>query len=79
MTKIIILALMVANSPLEDSDSYVFTEPYFTSTAECRLYVNLNMRPIMRHLYDQFGGKKVANIYCIPEKQLNQFIENTRV
>ena len=78
MTKIIILALMVTTNPLKESDSYVFTEPYFTSTAECHLYVNLNMRPIMRHLYDQFGGKKVANIYCIPEKQLNKFFDNTR-
>ena len=78
MTKIIILALMVTNSPLEESDSYVFTEPYFDSVAECSLFVNLNMRPIMRHLYDRFGGKKVANIYCIPEKQLNKFFDNTR-
>ena len=79
MTKIIILALMVTNSPLEDSDSYVFTEPHFDSVPECQMFVSMNIQPILKHLFKQFDGKRVQNIYCVPEKQLNQFIENTRV
>tara|TARA_B100000073_G_scaffold99172_1_gene78843 strand:- start:377 stop:631 length:255 start_codon:yes stop_codon:yes gene_type:complete len=79
MTKIIILALMVTNSPLEDSDSYVFTEPHFDSVPECQMFVSMNIQPILKHLFKHFDGKRVQNIYCVPEKQLNQFIENTRV
>ena len=78
MTKIIILAIMVTSSPLE-KDSYVFTEPYFDSVGECKMYTSINIQPIMKHLFEHFDGKKVKNLYCIPEKQLNQFLENTRV
>ncbi len=78
MTKIIIIALMLTSNPLAESDSYVFTEPYFDSVAECQMFVSVNIQPILKHLFKHFDGKKVKNIYCIPEKQLNQFIENTR-
>ena len=79
MTKIIIVALMITANPLEDSDSYVFTEPHFTSPAECQMYVNMNIQNIVKHLYKHFDGKKIKNIYCVPEKQLNQLIENTKI
>jgi len=78
MTKIIILAFMITSNPLE-KDSYVFTEPYFDSESECKMYLNVNIQHIIKHLFEHFDGKKVENIYCIPEKLLNQFIENRKI
>ena len=77
MLKILIVAIM-ATSSTEYEDTYVFTEPYFNSVAECHAYLNFNAPVVLKHLYKTFDGAKVKNIYCLSEKQLNQFIENTR-
>lgn len=79
MIKIMLVALMMSSSnPLED-DAYVFTEPYFSSISECQAYANFNIEIISKHLNIIFGGRKINNIYCVPEEQLQQFIENTNI
>lgn len=77
MLKILIVAFMA--TPISDyEDTYVFMEPYFSSVAECHAYLNFNAPVVIEHLYKTFDGAKIKNIYCLSEKQLNQFIENTR-
>ncbi len=69
---------MITTNPLED-DSYVFVEPYFNSVAECKAYINFNSESIVKHLYNAFAGRKIKNIYCIPEKELQKIIENGNI
>ncbi len=78
MIKIVIVAIMTVTNPL-DNDSYQFTDPHFKSLQECVMYVNFNIEGIRQHLSKNFPDREIANLYCVPEKNLKKHIENTTI
>ena len=73
MKSVLIVIVMVVNSALQDL--YIIEEPRFETTRECAQFVMLYNELILFKAQKEYPNRKIADIMCIPQEQLDQLYE----
>ena len=73
MKSVLIVIVMVVNSALQDL--YIIEEPRFETTRECSQFVMLYNELILFKAQKEYPNRKIADIMCIPQEQLDQLYE----
>jgi len=55
-------------------DTYLYTQPTLPTLEACREYVSTNSDVIGLDMMIEFDGKKVEQVFCIEEKNLEQLL-----
>ena len=73
------VAIMLGVHSDGTKDVYIFQQPkehgHFHSAVECRDFVRDNPIPIIKTLVDQYDGRPVEKLLCVPEENVLRFVE----
>lgn len=72
---VVLVALMSMIYTDGHRDTYVFTQPVFTSIELCDLYSQQYQSSLLDHLKNKFPNDITQSIYCIEQNRLNDFYE----
>jgi hypothetical protein len=74
-----LIALMLGTSPTGQVDTFVWYKPQFETVDECLEFARspVGVVAIRERLGQEFPGRDLQNLYCIPEDKLKEFIQTT--
>ena len=77
------VAIMLGVHSNGTQDVFIFQQPkehgHFHSSVECRNYVRDNPLPFIKTLASQYGPRPIEKVICVPEKNVNQFLEELNI
>ena len=77
MKSVLIVVVMLVNSALQDL--YIIEEPQFETTRECVQFVMLYNELIIAKAQSEYPDRKIADIYCVPQEQLDQLYKQVKI
>jgi hypothetical protein len=72
--KWLIAVLIMIQHPDGSKDAYLYYQPTFNSSIECRQYVEDNAATIKRDMFIQFSGAPIESVWCIQEDKIDKFL-----
>mgnify|MGYP003124164304 FL=1 len=73
---VIVMAMIHMNGTERQKDLFVYYEPYFYSTEECKKYINNNLGKYHYDMAKVFPQDKIEKIYCIPNTKVSQIMKD---
>ena len=77
MKSVLIVVVMLLNSAVQDL--YIIEEPRFETTRECAQFVMLYNELILLKAQSEYPDRKIADIMCVPEEQLDQLYQKVKI
>lgn len=77
MKSVLIVVVMLLNSAVQDL--YIIEEPQFETTRECAQFVMLYNELILLKAQSEYPDRKIADIMCVPEEQLDQLYQKVKI
>lgn len=73
--KVFLVAIMALVYNGDEKDVFIWSNPYFESMQECKVWVQENNFDIYTHLMKEFPGDQLDRLLCVQEDKLRQFLE----
>lgn len=70
-----LVALMMGTADGGSADFYVFQKPYFNSDVQCIEFVKENNYMIYTKLTEEFPGRGLQNLYCVPQDGVEKLLK----
>ena len=76
--KVFLVAIMALIYNGDEKDIYIWSNPYFQSMQECKVWVKENNFDIYNHLRKEFPGDQLERLLCVEEDKLREFLQQSQ-